>query len=440
MSAVLEHLRHRLSGESWRAYCRRRGIEIAHGREITNVPSIYSTIMISKRDSQARVRAIHEARPGAVIYSHSLLDASMTFIKNQGEALQRYVALYAGSHRSVGIELPSDRTFVVNDGSLVGLVREAVFRQWGAAPSLIRKLSVLRPEVVHAHFGTSGPSGLAIAQALRVPLVVTFHGKDATMTVEEAMRSRRGREFVRHKSMLIARASRFIAVSDYIRARLLEQGFPDEKVIVHRNGIDLKYFERSNDAIRKPVILFVGRFVEKKGARYLIEAAQLLRRDGVEFELVLVGSGPLEKQLRSQARAADVPVRFTGFLAPDEIRHWLEVATVVAVPSVTAADGDSEGLPTVLLEAQAMGTPVVATLHSGIPEGVQQGVTAELVNEADSIALAAKLRSFLESPVKTEKFGAAAREFVSRNFDMRTQIEGLEEIYFRVSSDSVKWA
>lgn len=373
--------------------------------------------------------------PAAIIYSHSLLDPSMTFIKNQGEALQRHIAIYAGSHYTQGIELPADRSFVVNGGSFVGLGLEALFRKFGKAPLLIRRLRSFRPSVVHAHFGTSGPSGMALARALNVPLIITFHGKDATMTTKEALKSHRGREFLRQKTEIIDYASRFIAVSDYIRTRLLEQDFPEEKILVLRNGIDLNYFQRSTDAVRQRLIVFVGRFVEKKGVRYLIDASQQLLNQGIEFELVLVGSGPLEDRLRQQAKEAAVPVRFTGFLMPDEIRKWIELAAVVAIPSVTAADGDSEGLPTVLLEAQAMGTPVVATYHAGIPEGVLEGITAELVREADSVALASKLRSFLESPGKCVKFGEAARELVTRNFDNKVQASLLEDLYQEVAAE-----
>ena len=112
-----------------------------------------------------------------------------------------------------------------------------------------------------------------------------------------------------------------------------------------------------------------------------------------------------------------------------EVRDWLEKASVVAVPSVTAANGDSEGLPTILLEAQAMAVPIVATRHSGIPEGVIEGKTAELVEERDSLSLADKLQSFLESPSKTRAFGEAGRRFVSENFNIRVQACGLEDIY-----------
>jgi len=105
------------------------------------------------------------------------------------------------------------------------------------------------------------------------------------------------------------------------------------------------------------------------------------------------------------------------------------------VPSVIASDGDSEGLPTVLLEAQAMEVPIVATRHSGIPEGVQEGVTAELVDERDVRGLAESLRGFLSAAEKAESFGRAGRRFVAENFDLRKQVAGLEELY-----DRLRWS
>jgi glycosyltransferase involved in cell wall biosynthesis len=278
---------------------------------------------------------------------------------------------------------------------------------------------------------------MTISRSLGIPHVVTFHGKDATMPVEEARRSRRGRDLLRKKQQIIDHTGVFIAVSDYIRKSLLAQGYADNKIVVHRNGINLRFFDPPPRQPRGATVLFVGRFVEKKGVRYLIEAAARMQAKGVNFELVLIGDGPLQPELERAARDAEVKCRFPGFLPIEEVRNWLGRAAVVAVPSVVAANGDMEGLPTILLEAQAMQTPLVATRHSGIPEGVKEGVTAELVDEKDVEGLADGLASFIESPAKVERFGASGRQFVADCFDIRNQVEGLEEIYSRLCAERI---
>jgi len=352
----------------------------------------------------------------AVIYTHTVLSGSMTFIKSHADAMRRFV-------------LDGRDVYVANDSPVFGIAREYAFRRWGWAPKLVSALRGKDPAIVHAHFGTAGPAGLALAKQLDVPLVVTFHGADATLNHSKAASSRRGRDLIRGKGKLIDGAARFIAVSNYIRDRLLEQGYPENKVSVHRNGINLNDFSPKVAEIRKKQVLFVGRFVEKKGVRVLVDAAAKLREAGIVFELILVGDGPLRESIAADCEKAGIDCRFTGFLPIDEVRNWLAQASVVAVPSITAADGDSEGLPTILLESQAMETPVVATYHSGIPEGVVNNETAELVQPGDSEALASSLSTFLNSPDKISAFGKAGRRFVADNFGLEEQVSVLEGIY-----------
>ncbi len=353
----------------------------------------------------------------------------MTFIKSHSEALRRHVAVYAGAHRVVGsLKLPPERTLLANEGGVMGRASEYLFRQLQFAPGFLRRLERFEPVAVHAHFGESGPAGLTIGKALGIPLIVTFHGKDAMLSDAENARSWRGREYLRRRDEIAAGASRIIAVSVPIQERLVEQGFPRQKIVVHRNGIDTRFFSPA-PIDREPFVLFVGRFVEKKGCEYLIDALALLKRAGVEASGVLIGDGPLRGELERRAKEKDAPVTFAGFLPVDEVRTWMNRAAVVAVPSVTALDGDSEGLPTVILEAQAMGTPVVATRHSGNPEGVVEGKTALLVPERDAEALAAALRSLVSDPNRARTFGAHARQFVLEQFEIGRQVAGLEDIY-----------
>jgi glycosyltransferase involved in cell wall biosynthesis len=150
---------------------------------------------------------------------------------------------------------------------------------------------------------------------------------------------------------------------------------------------------------------------------------------GLDFRLVLIGDGPLKTKLQDFAAEQKVPVEFPGFISSKEVKQWLNRAAIAAVPSVTASDGDSEGLPTIVIEAQAMGVPVVGTIHSGIPEGIQDNRTGYLVPERDIVALAKALRLLLEDTQKRTQFGHAARQFILDQFSMDIQVKGLEDIY-----------
>lgn len=391
-------------------------------------PQPVPQLSVDARESTARAQ-VRAVRPNVIVYTHSLLGGSMTFIKSHSEALRRHVAIYAGAHRVAGsLKLPPERTELANQGGILGRANEFLFRQMQFAPGFLRRLERREPALVHAHFGESGPAGLTIANALGVPLVVTFHGKDAMLSDAENARSWRGREYLRRREEVADGAARIIAVSSPIAERLVEQGFPRHKIVIHRNGIDTSFFSPASIA-REPIVVFVGRFVEKKGCQYLIEALGLLKRDGIAASAILIGDGPLRGDLERRARDTAADITFAGFLPVEEVRTWMNRAAVVAVPSVTAADGDSEGLPTVILEAQSLGTPVVATRHSGNPEGVAEGTTAMLVPERDAAALAAALRGLLTEPEKARRFGENGRHFVAQNFEIGRQVAGLEDIY-----------
>lgn len=382
--------------------------------------------------------AADTSAPAVIVYTHSLLGASMTFILSHAEALRRYHPVFAGSHRVEGLALPEGRVATSNRGGLLGSAEEFLFRRFGLAGRLAADLAKHSPKVVHAHFGQSGPAALALANKLGIPLVVTYHGQDATIQDAELQRSWRGREYLRGRAGVMSGAALVIAVSDFIRQKLLAQGFPASKVVTHRNGIDVDYFRRSAPA-REPVVVFVGRFVEKKGCEYLLRALAKLRQSGFPVRAVLIGDGVLRPSLEKIAADIDAGAEFAGFLPLSQVKSWLERASVVAVPSVTAADGNSEGLPTVILEAQAMGTPVVATRHAGNAEGVVEGRSALLVEERDVDGLAEAIRFFIENPRAVEDYGAAGRSFVESQFAIEGQAAGLERLYDRARG-VVSWA
>jgi colanic acid/amylovoran biosynthesis glycosyltransferase len=288
----------------------------------------------------------------------------------------------------------------------------------------------LRPRLIHAHFGRGGALALPIARALGVPLVVTFHGADATK--ESHYRPRLvPRVYARRLAALQREAALFVCVSEFVREALLARGFPAEKLEVIHQGVESDAGPMPSVVEGEPYILFVGRFVEKKGATHLVAAMRLLAGRGRGIRLVLVGDGPLAESLRAQASGLD-RVAFAGWLPNAEVRRLMRGATAVCVPSVTARDGDSEGLPTVIFEAMAEGVPVVATRHAGIPEAVEHGHTGLLVSPGDAAALADALERLWANPELQAEFGAAARRVALERFSAVGQSRRLEGALLRV--------
>src|ERR1019366_331723 len=346
-------------------------------------------------------------------------EPSETFIRTQGEAMRRVTPFYVGSRIVPGIALPKERTIVINTGGLSGTVQEAIFKLWGVSPLLKRRLRHLNPLVLHAHYGPNGLRVLPLARAINRPLVVTFHGGDATVTNAHAKNSYYGhRQFEAHKQVLQREATLFIAVSQFIKSKLIDQGFPRYKIVVHYIGVDLQLFKPRKAPQRLPIVLFVGRLVEKKGCDYLIRAMSDVQAALAQVELIVVGDGPARGELESLAAHTLQRYRFVGVQSPESVRTYMNMASLLAVPSVTAHSGDSEGLPTVILEAMALGLPVIGTISAGIPEAITDGQSGFLVKERDSKRMAERTMTLLSNPELWGLFSRAGRLRVEQDFDV----------------------
>lgn len=189
------------------------------------------------------------------------------------------------------------------------------------------------------------------------------------------------------------------------------------------------------------MVLFVGRLVEKKGCEYLIQAMSRVQRLRPEVELVIIGNGPQRLELEQLAQQHLSHFRFLGIQSPEQVRFWLNQATVFSVPSVTARSGDAEGFGLVFAEAQAMGVPVVSFASGGVPEAVAADQTGFLVPERDVQGLASSILRLFAEPELWQRFSQAAQQRVRTQFNLHDQTRILEQIYLEqvLPVETLQW-
>lgn len=278
--------------------------------------------------------------------------------------------------------------------------------------ALLLALEVRRRGIthLHAHFGSVATTVARMAARFAgVPYSFTAHAKDIYWDgVDQRGLTRRLRD-----------AEAVVTVSDY-NVDQLRAISPEARVVRVYNGLDLGRLRYEDPAARSPRIVSVGRLVEKKGFADLVDACAVLRRAGRDFSCQIVGAGPLEGELRARIAAkglSDV-VELTGPATQDEVMRLLRGAAVFAAPCVVGADGNRDGLPTVLLEAMALGVPCVSTPVTGIPEAIADGETGLLVAEHDAPGLAGALGRLLDDELLRVRLARAARARVEDRFDV----------------------
>ena len=371
--------------------------------------------------------------PTVLIYRSDLLPPSETFVAAQAHALRRYTPCFAGL-RPIPTTLlidPCDTALFTHSDKPADKIRRRFFLATGIAPQFVRLLERRHPVLLHAHFAIDAAAALPLQKQLGIPLVVTLHGYDATTSDQSLRHYAAGRTYLRHKAELRARARFFICVSDHIRRQALERGVPEDKLRTLPIGVDLNFFIpdplRSRDL--DPIVLFVGRLVEKKGCEHLLRAMSLIEARHPSAKLLIVGDGPLLDPLRAQARASLRRCTFLGSQPPSVVRDLLYRATVLAVPSIVAGSGDSEGLPITLCEAQAIGLPIAAFDGPGVSEAVVGDETALLVRQGDESALAEAISRILTDAALAKRLAMAGRRRAEEHFSLEKQTARLEDLY-----------
>lgn len=347
-----------------------------------------------------------DQRPVVAVYRAPLFNPSETFVRACATGLTRYQPLVVGRE---------------DKGNIPPALAGRVLLRPGA-----ERLGAYAPALIHAHFAPDGLRALALAERLGVPLVTSLRGYDVSRSNAALLLSGRlsWMNYALFQRRLMRRGRLFLAVSDALRRRAIARGYPAERTITHYNGVDLDLFPAGPGG--GDTILYVGRLVEKKGLRTLLRAFAIVRQARPSAELVIVGEGPLRSELE---RMAGESVRFLGSQPQAVVADRMRRATVLAAPSVTARDGDAEGLPNVIVEAAASALPAVGTRHEGIPEAIVEGETGFLVPEGDAGALADRLGTLIGDRDLRDRMGAAARALAQTRFDFARQMRRLEEIY-----------
>lgn len=278
---------------------------------------------------------------------------------------------------------------------------------------------------LHAHFANDATTVALLAHRLTgIPFSFTAHAKDI---YDEGVDQPSLTEKIRQARFVVT-------VSDFNRRRLaaLVDGDAARKIARIYNGVDLDRFRPDAGVAREPdLVLAAGRLVEKKGFRYLVRACRLLEERRRPFRCVIVGEGPEKTLLQDEIKALGLAarVRLGGPLPQEELRELMRRAAVFVLPCVVTATGDRDALPTVLLEALALGLPAVSTDVSGVPEVIDHETTGLLVPPGDPTRLAQAIDSLLSDPDLRARFAAEGRRTAEERFDLRQAVSCLRALF-----------
>jgi glycosyltransferase involved in cell wall biosynthesis len=278
---------------------------------------------------------------------------------------------------------------------------------------------------LHAHFAhTSTTVAWFTSRLTGLPFSFTAHAKDIYL------------KELNPGDLLGAklRRARFVVTCTRANQHYLSALCGETPIHVIYHGLDTARFTPPAAPVERarPLILSVGRFVEKKGFTFLVEACRLLREQGYDFECRIVGDGDgYRERVRAliEEHGLGDRVRVCPAVTQEQLIGVLREATLFALPCQVVESGDRDGIPNVLVEAMATGLPVVSTDISGIPELIADGENGLLVPERDAAALAAALARLLDDAALRARLGAAGRATVARDFDARRNVRALYALF-----------
>lgn len=305
----------------------------------------------------------------------------------------------------------------------------------GYYPSFYRQAKKSQVPLIHAHFGPMGFLSIGIARKLGVPLVTTFYGYDASEL------PRQFPSWQEDYKTLFKEGTRFLVEGPAMGKKLEALGCPAEKITIQHLGVEFETFPaRKNYHTDGPVrFLMAGRFVEKKGFIYGLQAFRAFLQQGGNGVLTIVGdanatseSKRLKQQMYDYVQKYQLgdKVTFTGLIPLDQLKEQYYQHDIFVAPSVQAANGDNEGgLPVTIIEAAAAGMALIGSRHCDISEVIRPDQTGFLANEKDTDQLAAHMKKMADEPALIRQMGEQARALIQQEYNAKVQGQRLAQIY-----------
>ncbi|MGY6649908.1 glycosyltransferase family 4 protein [Wenyingzhuangia sp. IMCC45574] len=351
---------------------------------------------------------------------------SETFIKDQIDGFSKFSEVFTVHtsrfpERSEDGKLLSPYFFWIMHKVIKGIVgRNNFFSNYG----MKKFLDENKIDVVLCNYGTTGSHMVPVCKALNIPLVVIFHGHDAT---EKKIL----KKYLSKYRTLFNYNTRLIAVSQEIKRKLVSYGAESSKIEVIPCGVDITRFKPDESITRKNQFLSVGRFAVKKGPLYTIKAFKEVVKKYPEARLIMAGSkGGLYPECVKLVEALGIEknINFTGVLKPTEVSELMKSSIAFVQHSITAPNGDMEGTPVSIMEASASCLPIISTKHGGINDVVVHGVTGFLVDEKDVEGMSNYMLRLYEDRKEAEELGEKARIHIKENYLQSKQIEKINNL------------
>lgn len=345
---------------------------------------------------------------------------SETFIQEQKHGLKGNVFYYFDGF--LPSKLEGEGTILINYGSLrkrLGLLIHDV-----GTHSLIQSFKKHHIDVVLAHYGPTGEAVAPICEHLNIPLIVHFHGYDASVqtVIEKHGFYKRAFEV----------ATYVMAVSKTMVEDLVHLGCNRDKIVYNPCAPNAAFFE-VEPKFSKPQFLAVGRFTDKKAPYYTILAFNEVLKKYPHTQLVFGGEGELLNMCKNLVRYLNIEkaVTFKGIINRAEFITLLEDSLAFVQHSITADNGDKEGTPVAILEASLAGLPVISTYHAGIPDVIVHEQTGLLVEEHDVSHMSNQMITLLDDLSYAKRLGENGKVNIAKGFNMKLHIETLQEIIYK---------